>query len=935
MYKSNVPKHASAASAASVYSLLLILLAGSTSATAGLSITRKPAAEEPINNHPTVNVTEAPEPPGLITTKDNGVTVSPASGDPTQTNSSTNILTSAAPADVDVAKDRDGTSALIERRQPDWEAPVFDESSKKTDIANAPAADSDLNGAPGTTATADANADIAGTTPAEPDISIDAETDLDAAAVSVAGENEDSLVEPAATEAAEPEQPLLLLAAPTMRSMIAEPEESLFSTKWRSVHGGERTDFVNRVVTRMHDFTTIAAGQTKSFSSGRNDAWIVAVDADGERAWEQIIGGARDDEALDLALVDDGDVIVVGSTESLAMDSISGPVGFIARIDADGKLLWKQHLDQKNPHRVTATTLLSSGEGAAFGSDSGVVRMYKFALDGSRITEVPVTECRLDSINAAVTNAKGDVIIGGQHSDFLDLVGSLCRISPDGSVSWQVYAGTNSRSEIKDLAAVGEDTIAVGFHLAESGDDQALAVRVDAAGEKVWEKSLGTHTSERLEALSVLSDNRILVVGTILDQDAISSRHWIVALSESGEVMESEVGDARDALALMDLAPRPDGRYVVVGRQTDEINREVNGYIALMGVQNLSAGQSIKVSEAAVAPTVIIPGDGSIVSEKPATEILGNVIHNRPIARVFVNGQATRLMQNGAFRTFVSTPMGRTTITVAAIDDQGHVGEAKVDVIRRESVRQEGADLDQILADTNFGSYHAILIGNQAYANGIDTLDTPYKDVDVLSQILTEQYGFSVNVLKDATRKDILEALDTASQSLGQSDNLMIYYAGHGHYDKDYDQGYWLPVDATSEDRTTWIESGAVKEVIKRMNAKHVLLVADSCFSGTLLRSVDNQRSSKFYEIIASRTARLAMTSGNIEPVMDGGGDGHSVFARHFITTLQTDKPIIDGTYLYNSVREPVVTQSGQMPQYSNIRFLESDGGDFLFVKRR
>ena len=206
---------------------------------------------------------------------------------------------------------------------------------------------------------------------------------------------------------------------------------------------------------------------------------------------------------------------------------------------------------------------------------------------------------------------------------------------------------------------------------------------------------------------------------------------------------------------------------------------------------------------------------------------------------------------------------------------------------------------------------------------------------EVLGALLKRQYGFQVTELKDATRKETLDALNNAVDTLGRNDNLMIYYAGHGHYDKDYDQGYWLPTDATIDDRTTWLESGAVKDMIKRMEAKHVLLVADSCFSGTLLRSVDNQRSSKFYEIIASRTARLAMTSGNIEPVMDGGGDGHSVFARQFISTLQKDRPIIDGTYLYNSVREPVVTQSGQMPQYSNIRFLESDGGDFLFVKHQ
>ena len=41
-----------------------------------------------------------------------------------------------------------------------------------------------------------------------------------------------------------------------------------------------------------------------------------------------------------------------------------------------------------------------------------------------------------------------------------------------------------------------------------------------------------------------------------------------------------------------------------------------------------------------------------------------------------------------------------------------------------------------------------------------------------------------------------------------------------------------------------------------------------------------------------------------------------------------------DGTSLFQSVREPVVMNSEQVPQYSNIRFIDSDGGDFLFVRR-
>lgn len=726
----------------------------------------------------------------------------------------------------------------------------------------------------------------------------------------------------------------LLLATPAMQEVLTTSDESLFSKKWHTLQGGENADTVRRVVTRMHDFTTIAVGQTKSFSAGRYDAWVVAVDAEGKKSWEQIIGGARDDEAHDLSLLDNGDVIVIGATESVGGSDMTAPVGFLARISADGQLLWKQDIQQEDPHKLTAVELLNAEEGVAFGSDNGAVKMYRFSLTGDRVSKQILAGCDLEVVNAVDILSSGDVVIGGERADFLNFMGSICRLAPNGTVKWQTNADMGVRSALNDIAAVGDDVIGVGFNLGNGGNEQALALRVDSSGNILWAKSLGSKTSDQLLALSTLSDNRILALGSILDQDTLLSQHWIIALSESGEVVESMMGDHEEQLTLMDLAPRSDGRYVVVGRQIDAL-KAINGYIALMGTQNLSVGEAIAVSETAVAPSVLIPGDGSIITEKPATEILGNVVHNRPIARVFVDGQATRLMQNGAFRTFVSTPMGRTTITVSAIDDLGHVGEAKVDVIRREAVAQTGADLEQIVANTNFGSYHAILIGNQAYGNGIDTLDTPYKDVEVLAALLEDQYGFDVNVLKDATRQQMLSVFNEATEKLSGDDNLLIYYAGHGHYDKDYDQGYWLPVDASAEDRTTWIDSGSVKDMIKRMSAKHVLLVADSCFSGTLLRSANNARSSKFYEIIASRTARLAMTSGNIEPVMDGGGDGHSIFARQFINTLLTDRPIIDGTYLYNSVREPVVTQSGQMPQYSNIRFLESDGGDFLFVKHQ
>jgi hypothetical protein len=292
------------------------------------------------------------------------------------------------------------------------------------------------------------------------------------------------------------------------------------------------------------------------------------------------------------------------------------------------------------------------------------------------------------------------------------------------------------------------------------------------------------------------------------------------------------------------------------------------------------------------------------------------------------------LLHNGAFLTRISVPLGVTEVKVEAIDDRGVLGESMVQVTRAEvselSMPDQIPDLDSI----NFGNYHALVIGNNFYKDNIPPLKTAIKDTTELASLLQDTYGFEVELLLNADKDQILSALDKKSKSMRKDDNLLVYYAGHGVYDEDADVGYWLPVDADLEDKKNWIRNSTITDAIKGMDAKHVLLMADSCFSGTLLRSTQVKRTGKFYTQMATRTARLVMTSGGVEPVMDGGGDGHSVFARSLLAKLRTPEIIIDGTSLYQAIREPVVMSSEQVPQYSNIRFIDSDGGDFLFVKR-
>ena len=69
---------------------------------------------------------------------------------------------------------------------------------------------------------------------------------------------------------------------------------------------------------------------------------------------------------------------------------------------------------------------------------------------------------------------------------------------------------------------------------------------------------------------------------------------------------------------------------------------------------------------------------------------------------------------------------------------------------------------------------------------------------------------------------------------------------------------------------------------------------------------------------------------------MDSGGDGlHSVFATAFINALKDNNDILDGAQLFNKLRRPVMLNSDQTPQYSDIRKAGHEGGEFLFIRKK
>jgi len=235
--------------------------------------------------------------------------------------------------------------------------------------------------------------------------------------------------------------------------------------------------------------------------------------------------------------------------------------------------------------------------------------------------------------------------------------------------------------------------------------------------------------------------------------------------------------------------------------------------------------------------------------------------------------------------------------------------------------------------------YYALIIGNNNYKY-LPKLKTAVMDAEEVAKVLKKQYGFNTTLLKDATRSDILDSINEIREKLKPNDNLLIYYAGHGEFNEQLNKAYWLPVDAEKSKTTNWIIADDITSNIRAISSNHVLIVSDSCYSGTLTRAATTEITSKderaaYINKMIARKSRTLMASGGNEPVSDSGGGKHSVFAGAFLRALnESEGNVFTAEELFHGrggIKEAVSGKSSQSPEYNNIRDSGHDGGDFVF----
>jgi len=383
-------------------------------------------------------------------------------------------------------------------------------------------------------------------------------------------------------------------------------------------------------------------------------------------------------------------------------------------------------------------------------------------------------------------------------------------------------------------------------------------------------------------------------------------------------------------------------------------------------LQQEAQKQQTQLADAAVEGPVIEILDpevkvfrGLIVAETQAETqkrpIVGRVTSAAGILSLTVNDQALQVDKKGLFQTEVPVVPEGTKVVVVAVDQIGKRGTIEFTLKPQEMRSTVGGTTGSASVDAgptlprldlNFGKYYALVIGVQNYTK-LPRLATPIADAEAVASVLKSKYGFNVTLLKDATRYDILEALNRLREQLTENDNLLIYYAGHGELDQVNQRGNWLPIDAEQNSTANWIPTIQVTDILNQMTARHVLIIADSCYSGVLTRSAltrleagkSPEAWANWVKLMNDKRSRTALTSGGVAPVLDAGAGNHSIFAKALLNVLNENSGVIEGQRLHQEIVTSVSYAAGsfnveQVPEYAPIKSAGHEAGDFFFVAR-
>ncbi len=317
--------------------------------------------------------------------------------------------------------------------------------------------------------------------------------------------------------------------------------DALGNKTWEKTFGGSENDSANSIV-QTSDGGFAVVGYTRSKGKAQSDVWVLKLSASGSTVWEKTFGGNKSDSAYSIVQTSDGGFAVTGyTTQTSSIDS------WVFKLDASGSMVWEKTFGGSLGDTSYSIVQTSDWGFALAGYTSDEVSRYqdcwvlKLNATGNTTWEKTFGKANVhDRFYSIVQTSDGGFALAGYkngrgaaHEDFWVL-----KLDALGNKTWEKTFGGSKIDKANSIIQTSDGGFAVvGYTESKGlGEDDMWLLKLDASGDKTWEKTFGGSADDAGTSIVQMSDGSFAITGYTRSKGAGEYDFWVLKLDEHGEL---------------------------------------------------------------------------------------------------------------------------------------------------------------------------------------------------------------------------------------------------------------------------------------------------------------------------------------------------------------------------------------------------------------
>jgi hypothetical protein len=317
--------------------------------------------------------------------------------------------------------------------------------------------------------------------------------------------------------------------------------DTLWSKTYQSSNGVELT-FRFLSAFQLTDSSFITVGDKYNTSTLNRDGFIVKTNSSGDTLWTKVIGGSGAEVLTDVIQLQSENIICSGYTSSFGSGSYDG---WIICLDSDGDTLWTKTFGSTGDDRFLSLSSTTDSGFICCGSKANNSWLMRFNKYGDNLWQKVYANYEVDYLQSAVQTMTGNFIGAGLiWESGKQYQGYIVYTDPNGDTIWTKKYGGAQDEFIYSCIEVNNNNFIFGgkSNSIGAGNDDGWVISTDSSGTLLWEKTYGGTGYDFIQSLKTYN-NGILFCGQTTSGSAGSYDGWIYKIDSDGHhLWEKKIG---------------------------------------------------------------------------------------------------------------------------------------------------------------------------------------------------------------------------------------------------------------------------------------------------------------------------------------------------------------------------------------------------------